>query len=74
MTLTESIKEIEDDIIKVLTENQPIDLSQDELYAHTHLKNKAEFGWSFAIEKLEKKKLIKVSRTIGKGVILYKLA
>lgn len=57
-TLTEQLQKIQDDIIVVLKE-QGKPLTQDQLYDHTKLEFMSYIGWSFAIEKLEKRKLIK---------------
>lgn len=60
-TLTEQLKKIQDDIIVVLNEkNKP--MTQYELFNNTHLEHMSYFGWSFALDKLEKQKLIKLGK------------
>lgn len=55
MTLTEQFKRIEDDILLVLSKHES--LTQSELYSlrGDQLKNISEYGWSFAIDNLEKR-------------------
>lgn len=72
-SLTEVLKKIERDIVQVLSEAQGEALTQEQLFLRTHLLHTAEYGWSFAIENLEKAKKIKVVGTIYKGELLYQL-
>jgi len=56
-TLTEQLQLIQDDIMLVLKEEQK-PLTERELFQKTKLECMSWFGWQFALEKLEKKKLI----------------
>lgn len=69
-TLTEQLQLIQDDIIRVLEEKgKP--MTQDELFENTHLKHMSWYGWSFALDKLEKQKLIKFVR-VDKWILIKK--
>lgn len=72
-TLTEQLKKIENDILTVLNENGNQPMTQDQLFAKTHLVHMAEYGWSFALNNLEKQRKIEVVGTIYKGELLYKI-
>ncbi len=73
--LTDVINGIKRDILEVFAKNNNEPLTQGELYKKRDatLRFTSEFGWSFALEKLEKEKLICMSGTIYNGEILYKL-
>jgi hypothetical protein len=73
-TLTDSLNLIGQDIVQVLKDNGNKPMTQDEFFAGRKLMNYSEFGWSFAIENLEKKKLIKVSGYKKNGDLKYILA
>lgn len=60
-TLTEQLQLIQDDIVQVLKEKGKA-MTQDELFKNTHLEHMSWYGWSFALDKLEKQKLIKFVR------------
>lgn len=72
LTIRQALKKIEDDIVQVLTESKE-PLTQDQLFAKTKLQNTSEYGWSFALENLEKENKIKVAGVIYKGILQYKL-
>lgn len=58
-TLTETLELIGQDIVQVLKDNGNRPMTDDEIFAKRKLMNYSEFGWGFAIEKLEKKGIIK---------------
>ncbi len=70
-TLTQVLQLIQDDILSVLKDNKGKAMTQDQLFKKRKLMNYSEYGWSFALEKLEKKNLIKISGFIYDGEILY---
>lgn len=58
VTLTDQLNNIGKDIVSVLKkEGKP--LTQGQLFAKTSLENISEFGWSFALSTLEKKRVVK---------------
>lgn len=60
-TLTEQLKKIQDDVLVVLKEKgKP--MTQDELFKNTHLEHMSWYGWSFALDKLEKQKLVRLGK------------
>ncbi len=61
-TLTDQLKRIEDDIIIVLKETKK-PLTQEQLYEKSKLENMSYFGWTFALQNLEKKKLIEIIKS-----------
>jgi hypothetical protein len=72
-TLTESLELIGSDIVQVLKDNSNKPMTQDELFANRKLMNYSEYGWSFAIDRLEKKKVITIDHSDKKGNLYYKL-
>lgn len=50
MKLTQVIRMIEADILKLLKENGP--MSESQLFSQTSLKNYSPYGWRFAIRNL----------------------
>lgn len=60
-TLTDSLNLIAKDIVQVLKDNGNKPMTQDQLFAKRKLMNYSEFGWLFAIQNLEKKKLVTVN-------------
>jgi hypothetical protein len=72
-TLTETLDTIGKDIVQVLKDNGNKPMTDDQLFANRKLMNYSEFGWGFAIEKLEKKKIITSIWTRGVESPKYKL-
>ena len=58
-TLTESLNLIAKDIVQVLKDNGNQPMTQDQMFAKRKLMNYSEYGWSFALQNLERKKLVK---------------
>lgn len=71
-TLTDSLDLIGKDIVQVLKDNGNKPMTQDQLFAKRKLMNYSVFGWSFALERLEKKKLITVVGEDKQGNLKYK--
>jgi hypothetical protein len=59
--LTETLKLIGQDIVQVLKDNGNRPMTQDQLFANRKLMNYSQFGWGFALDKLEKKKVVTVN-------------
>jgi len=72
-TITKALKRIEDDILQVLSEANGESLTQDQLFQRTHLVHTAEYGWTFALENLEKQKKIEVTGYDLEGYLKYQL-
>ena len=73
-TLTETLDLIGKDIVQVLKDNGNKPMTQDQLFANRKLMNYSEFGWSYALEKLEKDRVITVDGYVkSNGDLKYKL-
>jgi hypothetical protein len=72
-TLTDSLNLIGKDIVQVLKDNGNKPMTQDQLFAKRKLMNYSEFGWSFALERLEKKKIVTEDGEDKNGNIKFKL-
>jgi len=57
-TITETLNLIGEDIIQVLKDNGNRPMTDDEIFAKRKLMNYSEYGWGFALDKLEKKGVI----------------
>lgn len=73
-TITETLELIGQDIVQVLKDNGNKPMTQDQLFAKHKLMNYSEYGWSFALENLVKKKQITVDGYVkSTGDLKYKL-
>lgn len=73
-TITETLELIGQDIVQVLKDNGNKPMTQDQLFAKRKLMNYSEYGWSFALENLVKKKQITVDGYVkSTGDLKYKL-
>lgn len=73
-TLTDSLNLIAKDIVQVLKDNGNKPMTQDQMFAKRKLMNYSEYGWSFALENLVKKKQITVDGYVrSTGDLKYKL-
>ena len=70
-TISQQLRKIENDILTVLKENPKLKMTQVDLFKKTKLRNMAEYGWSFALDNLEKANKIKVVGHIYNGELQY---
>ena len=72
-TISQQLRKIENDILTVLGENPTLKMTQDDLFKKSKLRFMAEFGWSFALDNLEKANKIKVVGHIYNGELQYQI-